>query len=242
MALSYKRIYQIALSALTNLLTKQIGVETVEDSDLNFKMWGGKDADGNVTKWLAKDKPASVTNLITGFTGININDQSSISMGGHGNNTLIITSNSTISIVTIDNNPICIGNLSVSKVATNYLISTGYIVLPIVPGPITSAYPICDQDYTVCFDDSGLTEDLAITLPAANALAGRILIFSVTGGNGSFHFVITPDGLDTIENRWGDPENLYKIDTSAQCNQKRTLQSDGVSNWVIISLSTVVIE
>jgi len=63
------RIYEIVQSALSALLPKQMGVESVADADLSFQMWGGKDDNGNVTKWLAKDKAARLDSLTVG--GIN---------------------------------------------------------------------------------------------------------------------------------------------------------------------------
>ena len=73
-----------AISAISN---QQIAIETTVDTDLNFKMWGGKDADGNVTKWLAKDKAAQVTTATltggttTGSTGLMSHDTTGLLAG-----------------------------------------------------------------------------------------------------------------------------------------------------------------
>lgn len=62
MATENKKILRI-VSAISSVGIGQIGVEPTVDADLNFRMWGGKDASGDVTKWLAKDKPAYITSL-----------------------------------------------------------------------------------------------------------------------------------------------------------------------------------
>lgn len=57
------------ISALSN---GQIAVEIVADSDLGFRMWGGKDYSGDAVKFLAKDKAAQILSLIvTGLAGAN---------------------------------------------------------------------------------------------------------------------------------------------------------------------------
>lgn len=49
------------LSALNAL---QIGVQSTADSDLGYKMWGGKDAAGTLTQWLGKDLATRVKSLV----------------------------------------------------------------------------------------------------------------------------------------------------------------------------------
>lgn len=46
-----------------NLGNGQIGVESVVDPTLGYRMWVGKDMQGFVTKWLAKGKPGLLTTL-----------------------------------------------------------------------------------------------------------------------------------------------------------------------------------
>lgn len=48
------------ISAISNT---QIAIEPANDSDLGFRMWGGKDGAGTVTKWLAKDQDAFIKAL-----------------------------------------------------------------------------------------------------------------------------------------------------------------------------------
>lgn len=50
-------------AALDSLGRKQIGVEPDVDSELNFRMWGGKDSTGALTHWLAKNKPGVLHSL-----------------------------------------------------------------------------------------------------------------------------------------------------------------------------------
>lgn len=50
-------------SVLDSLGRKQIGVEPAVDSELNFRMWGGKDSAGVLTHWLAKNKPGLLHSL-----------------------------------------------------------------------------------------------------------------------------------------------------------------------------------
>ena len=50
-------------SVLDSLGRKQIGVEPDVDSELNFRMWGGKDSTGALTHWLAKNKPGLLHSL-----------------------------------------------------------------------------------------------------------------------------------------------------------------------------------
>ncbi len=66
-----KKILRIndVLSAISN---GQLAVELVADTELGFKVWGGKDYDGAVVKFLAKDKAAKILSLlITGLSGVN---------------------------------------------------------------------------------------------------------------------------------------------------------------------------
>lgn len=77
MAIKQVRVYEISTTSASNLLNNEICNETVSDTDLSFKMWGGKDDSGNVTRWLAKDKKARVTDLtvsgqVVGNLGIGI--------------------------------------------------------------------------------------------------------------------------------------------------------------------------
>jgi len=61
------KVFEISTALVDDLNTKQICAETTSDTDLGFKMWGGKDVDGNITRWLAKDKNAQIADLkITG--------------------------------------------------------------------------------------------------------------------------------------------------------------------------------
>lgn len=65
-----RKIIHIETPDLNNLTAKQLGVQTNVDSDLGFRMWGGKDGAGYVTRWLSKDQAARVTSLtISGITG-----------------------------------------------------------------------------------------------------------------------------------------------------------------------------
>jgi len=50
-------------AALDSLGRKQIGVESDVDSELKFRMWGGKDSTGALTHWLAKNKPGLLHSL-----------------------------------------------------------------------------------------------------------------------------------------------------------------------------------
>jgi len=58
-------IYRITNADLTNLNSKQTGIETTADSDLDFKMYGYKDDGGNLFRLLAKDQKAKVTEIKT---------------------------------------------------------------------------------------------------------------------------------------------------------------------------------
>lgn len=58
-----KRILNIN-DHIADIRPTQIAVEPSADSDLGFRMWGGKDAIGNVTKFLAKDQAAQVASLV----------------------------------------------------------------------------------------------------------------------------------------------------------------------------------
>ena len=53
-------IFDKLISAINST---QLAVEPTDDTDLGFRMWGGKDSAGNITKWLAKDKAARVATL-----------------------------------------------------------------------------------------------------------------------------------------------------------------------------------
>jgi len=53
-------IYRITNADLTNLNSKQTGIETTPDSDLAFDMMGYKDDGGNLFRLLAKDQKAKV--------------------------------------------------------------------------------------------------------------------------------------------------------------------------------------
>lgn len=65
------------LSAISSM---QIACEPSADSDLGFKMWGGKDSDDVITRWLAKGKNAQINDLqligdtTTGDTGVLVFD------------------------------------------------------------------------------------------------------------------------------------------------------------------------
>jgi hypothetical protein len=74
MALEEKRIFHIE-DDISSILNTQLAVEDIADSDLGFKMWGGKDGDGNVTKFLAKNKPARVTTLDITSGDLNMHSQ-----------------------------------------------------------------------------------------------------------------------------------------------------------------------
>jgi len=82
-----RKILHIA-DTLSSIDIGQLGYETIVDTDLNFKMWGGKDADGNVTKWLAKDKAVQVTTATltggttSGSSGLIRHDSAGLLSGG----------------------------------------------------------------------------------------------------------------------------------------------------------------
>jgi len=62
--MAIKNIEFIQIEAvLDSLGRKQIGVEPDVDSELNFRMWGGKDSTGALTHWLAKNKPGLLHSL-----------------------------------------------------------------------------------------------------------------------------------------------------------------------------------
>jgi hypothetical protein len=50
-------------SLLESVGLKQMGVEAIPDSELGFRMWGGKDTLGVVTRFLAKNKPGLLYSL-----------------------------------------------------------------------------------------------------------------------------------------------------------------------------------
>lgn len=57
-------------SVLEALGLKQLAVEASPDTELGFRMWGGKDALGIVTRWLAKNKPGLLYSLrLSSLTG-----------------------------------------------------------------------------------------------------------------------------------------------------------------------------
>jgi hypothetical protein len=58
------KINEIIISDLDNLNNRQFGFETTNDTDLGWKMAGGKNADGELTRFLGKDKAAQVTTLV----------------------------------------------------------------------------------------------------------------------------------------------------------------------------------
>ncbi len=61
------KIYDISTDSVADLENNEICSETVTDSDLGFKMWGGKDNAGTVTRFLCKDENAQVADLtVTG--------------------------------------------------------------------------------------------------------------------------------------------------------------------------------
>lgn len=62
--MAIKNIEFIQIEAvLDSLGLKQIGVEPDVDSELNFRMWGGKDSTGVLTHWLAKNRPGLLHSL-----------------------------------------------------------------------------------------------------------------------------------------------------------------------------------
>lgn len=64
-------IHRIETTNLSLLKDGQIGVETINDLDLEYKMYGGKDGDGIVQRWLSKGNPGLLTTLkLTGPTTI----------------------------------------------------------------------------------------------------------------------------------------------------------------------------
>lgn len=87
MALVNKRIFRIS-DAISAVNPQQIAVEPTPDSDLGFKMYGGKDDLGVVTKWLAKDQAARITVLqltgpeTTGDAGLVRHDAAGDILGG----------------------------------------------------------------------------------------------------------------------------------------------------------------
>ena len=63
MALKNESILHISTVLAAALGNTQLGVEPTPDTDLNFRMWVGKDSGGNITKWIAKDKKARLASL-----------------------------------------------------------------------------------------------------------------------------------------------------------------------------------
>jgi len=57
------RVYEISTSSVSNLNNREFCFETSNDTDLGWKMAGGKNQDGDVMLFLAKDRPAQVTTL-----------------------------------------------------------------------------------------------------------------------------------------------------------------------------------
>lgn len=57
------RVYEIATANLSNLDDKEFGFETVVDTDLGWRMVGGRNNYGEITRFLGKDKAARVTTL-----------------------------------------------------------------------------------------------------------------------------------------------------------------------------------
>ena len=81
------RIYLIETTDLTTMNSKQIGVETVNDADLGFKMCAVKNASGELLKLISKGQPA----LLGGTTingGITIAEGGSITLCASGINPL----------------------------------------------------------------------------------------------------------------------------------------------------------
>lgn len=59
---SVKIIFQKQAN-LNSMANQQIGIQSVVDTTLGFRMWGGKDSTGTVYKFLGKDRNARVTKL-----------------------------------------------------------------------------------------------------------------------------------------------------------------------------------
>jgi len=57
------RVFEISTTSISNLKKKEIACESVNDTDLGWKMWGGKNASSEQTKFLGKDKPLRVTTI-----------------------------------------------------------------------------------------------------------------------------------------------------------------------------------
>jgi len=230
MAMIYRRIYRNVLTTLANLIAKQIGVESIADPDCFFKMWGGKDGDGVVTKWLAKDQMAKVSGLkvsngaeIRGLLSIGDPEGVHGDFYFYGNDVFKIIATNGIYIHAGSALPVIIGSAAEID---------GSIILPI-SAVKTGAYLITESDHTILCDDNGLEHNAALTLPAASGCSGRIYHIHIYGGNGDNHFVISPDGSDRIER---DFPHIV-IDTGNDGNptfMDITLQSDGVSNWLVI--------
>lgn len=82
-----KIIYLIAVADLTTMNSKQIGVETVADADLGFKMCAVKNDAGELLKLITKGQPALLgATTING--GILIAEGGSITLCASGVNPL----------------------------------------------------------------------------------------------------------------------------------------------------------
>ena len=72
------KIFQISASNLVDMNANQLGVATILDGELSFKMWGARghdvdNVDSGVVKFLAKDKPARVYSLqVSNLAGIGV--------------------------------------------------------------------------------------------------------------------------------------------------------------------------
>lgn len=81
-----RRIYHIN-DQVANIQETQLCFELLEDPDLGFRMWCGKDDEGTVTKWLAKGENALVDELTVldaaGTAGFVRNDEFGRISGGH---------------------------------------------------------------------------------------------------------------------------------------------------------------
>lgn len=97
----------------------------------------------------------------------------------------------------------------------------------------TDDYVLLPEDYTVRCNDAGLGENKAITLPAASGCLGRIINVNSIGGNEVYYFELTPDGSDTIQSQ----AFAVPLVTSGEGTyfHSITVQSDGVSDWIILN-------
>ena len=91
-------------------------------------------------------------------------------------------------------------------------------------------YTATDKDYTIVYTSNGYT----LTLPAANSCKGRIYVV-VAENTSSGSTTISRSGTDKI--LWEGLQNSVLIgkDASGFKIQAVTLQSDGGSNWIVIS-------